>query len=571
MVNPDLPKIAAAMDAVCEKMLIYQVTDKERPDYGGYFDDTYGFASPSHIGNAHFIQIAGCCCFCPESAYYDNAAVLERLMLAVAYQKKCQRPSGFIDIPFTNFDSPSDTGFAISILAMAAYMAQQAGTEAGKRFDAAIKPYLLSSADAVAGGGFHTPNHRWVIASAMAQVMELYPEADYTEAIEAYLKEGIDINPDGFYSERSTGGYNAVVNRQLTYLAEAMCHPDIHDAVKANLDCMMRLVNSDWSVVTSVSLRQDKGTRITPAKGVDSFYYTAMRTGDPVLSRAAQKLLELCGYRNDYLLYLFARHPEWRDCTLPQGQDFEDYTAYMADSGIYRIRRGPLSVTVVNGLSGVLSLSYGKADLSELRLFSPYFAGAKFKGTHMQPIDGGVRVTLQSEFLLPQLPGYWLPTGKPVDFNRLPFGNLDDRTVNKRPEFIFYLDIVECPGGLDLHIRTDGGMECVPFLAEFLFVPGGQVETEDVSFTAVPDQTLLLKSGYMTYSAGGDAITIGPGCHAHRSNYNGLEGTDGLFRVVLSDWSPVDRSVSIRVGKWSECEGQCLSSKGPCRASTLPS
>ena len=52
-------------------------------------------------------------------------------------------------------------------------------------------------------GGFHTPNHRWVLVAAQAQM--LYPELRVLPAVEAYLGEGIDINADGEYMERSTG------------------------------------------------------------------------------------------------------------------------------------------------------------------------------------------------------------------------------------------------------------------------------------------------------------------------------------------------------------------------------
>lgn len=64
-------------------------------------------------------------------------------------------------------------------------------------------------------GGVHTPNHRWVICSALSQINALFPDIKYVNRIDEWLSEGIYINEDGHFPERSSN-YSAVVDRTLT-------------------------------------------------------------------------------------------------------------------------------------------------------------------------------------------------------------------------------------------------------------------------------------------------------------------------------------------------------------------
>lgn len=551
-----------SMDALALDMMRFQVMDSSRPDFGGWFSDEYGFASPCHIGNSRYISILGGCFFSEGSALYGDKMVWERLLNAVRFQKKAVRESGLLDLPFTNFDSPPDTCFALSLLASVAYIAKVSTLAEAKIFLAELEPYVIKCVSAVLKDGFHTPNHRWVITSALLQAQDVFPTPDVTEKVNDYIAEGIDINSDGFYSEKSAGCYNAIVNRSLIYIYELTGKEEFKNAVLKNLDNILYLVHADGSVVTSVSIRQDNGLTKYLDECLDGFYYAAHLTGDGRHSAVAEELLKK-GDVSEHLLYLFAKHPEWKEKELPPATPMGDYKVFMKESGVWRVKRGKLSLTAAVGMSGALSVKYGSVNLSQFRIFSPYFAGAKFKSSKLEEIENGIRIYYESEFLLPQLPSYWMPTKKPFPFEELPYKTLEKRELKPRPQLYYTMDIIDLGDSFTLSIKSSQGMNSVPFIAELLFTPNGRIESDCISVPMHADDTVLLKSGDFHFVNNADCITVSGTGHAHRANYSGVEGTNGMLRAVISDWTPVDRTITLRFGQWSEAEGICYSANGP--------
>ena len=158
-----------------------------------------------------------------------------------------------------NVDSPPDSAFSINDLAEAALLLRLPGRDgvAVKSLTAALDDLLAAATPALAGGGVHTPNHRWEISAALARLHRLAPRAALADRVEQWLAEGVDI-ADGLYSERSANYAAFVSNPSLLVVAEVFDRPELVDAVERNLAATLDLLLPDGSVETVLSRRQDQ-------------------------------------------------------------------------------------------------------------------------------------------------------------------------------------------------------------------------------------------------------------------------------------------------------------------------
>jgi hypothetical protein len=191
-------------------------------------------------------------------AYGREGPLLDHAARLAARLRELQGPSGL----FTggdNVDSPPDSAFSVNDLADALWLLRRDPPGAGDHELADLLGDLLTAVTpALARGGVHTPNHRWEISAALARLHRLAPDRALAERVGQWLAEGVDIDDDGLYSERSANYAAYVSNPSLLAISDVFDRPDLIDAVERNLDATLDLLLPDGSVETVLSRRQDQ-------------------------------------------------------------------------------------------------------------------------------------------------------------------------------------------------------------------------------------------------------------------------------------------------------------------------
>ena len=512
-------------DTAVQSLLQAQITDSAS-QWRGSVPDQFGLHS---AGSASGVSETLAASFVhPRSRFHRDGVLLGRIRLAAGFLERAQSPQGNIDLLTTNFNSPPDTGFVVHNVATAAAIGRLHGAP---EIAATLRPFLLKAAEGMATGGVHTPNHRWVICAALAQTNDLFPDPRFVRRIDEWLAEGIDIDRDGQYTERSTLTYNIVTDRAFVVMAAKLKRPALLDPVRQNLRALMYLLHADGEVVTEISRRQDQYTRGGLAGYWFTLTYMAVADRDGAFATMARQAAD--GVRLSGLL----EYPELSQ-PLPAPQPLpSDYEKIFSEIGIARIRRGPLSATLaLGGSSRVLSLRYGDAVVEGVRFATSFFGKGQFV-----PATGAkegsaylFRQSLEAPYYQPLArtitPDTWTPTRperRQTEINRLEQA----------------AEVTEMKSGFRVRVKATGTTG-VPLAVEITFRDGGRLE----GCTAVPGTpgSYVLEGGAGVYRAGKNEIRFGPGGAPHR--YVQLRGAEPKLpgqSVYITGFTPFDRTLTF--------------------------
>jgi hypothetical protein len=391
-----------------------------------------------------------------------------------------------------------------------------------------------------------------VIVGALAQTARLFPDIDVRDVVRAYVAEGFDLDAEGTYLERSMGVYDAVTNRSLLLFAENWDDPDdiaaAHAAAEANLTLNLHMLHADGTAETGLSRRQDYGTRAVPTVLIAPYLHSAAVTPNPVFVRAAQMLWEKADKTK-------LRNMSWQAYTLmkfgePPASEAElphDFTKHYPLNRFWRVRRDKLSATVFGGVTRLMALTYGAAEMTSLKIAQTYFGVGLFTGDSLQ-VDGQTAVLRSEGPHRPHRPGYDLPAGRPVSRDSWDAINLL-RDYKPLPPPTSALHITATDDGFKFHYETLDGLDRVAAQIALDFPAGGLWETGDTALTTQPGQVIFLKRGSGRMRYGNDVIEIGPGANAHL--YQHMRESEppeaGLVRVLLTFVTPVSHRFALRV------------------------
>lgn len=520
------PALVARHDTAVENQIKQQITDPSHPRRGSTPDAFGLFADGTASGIFDALITAY---LCPQSRHYHDKALVERMTLASGYLDRWQTSDGNVTLPITNFNSPPDTAFVVWGAAAAAHKAILYREPGLARL---LENFLRRAGRALTVGGIHTPNHRWVVSSALANIHELYPDTSYVRRIDQWLSEGIDIDPDGQFTERSTATYNGIVDRALVLLAIKLKRPELLEPVRRNLDAMMYLLHPGGEVVTEISTRQDRNTRGTMAGYWLPLRYLAALDRNGRYSAMARMVDQAAS------LSALMEYPELS--TLPESAALpEDYEKIFPHIGVARIRRGLTSATLPLGHdSRLLILRRGDAVINAVRFASAFFGKGQFV-----PASGAKHAQAYVFEQSLEAPYY-----QPLDPPRRVSADdwMETRRLRRQTEICrmqYSADVTERAAGFTMRLRA-AGTDHVPVAVEINLREGGQLE--GCSPAPHVADAWILKNDYATYRVGRHAIRFGPGAAPHQ--YTQVRGAEPKMpgpSVYITGYTPFDRSLEF--------------------------
>ena len=524
--------IVKAHDDKLKHWLDAQVTDPES-QWCGAVPDKWGLYHCSAA--AGLLRDATAAYFHPQSEFHARKELCTRMKLAADFLVRSQNEEGYIDLITTNFGSPPDTGFVVHNVGVAAKLATLHHDNAVLSL---MKDFLVRAGQGLIKGGIHTPNHRWVVCAALAQIHDLFPDPRYVERIDQWLGEGIDIDEEGQFTERSTAGYNAVVDDAFVVTAHKLKRPGLLEPVRRNLDAMAYLLHPTGEVVTEISRRQDLNTRGTMSGYWFALRYMSIRDGNGLYTSMLKPL------EPEHVdLARLMEYPELQNelpAATPIPDDYEkDYALY----GISRIGRGKTSATIIHKEnSRWISLRRGEAVVNAIRFASAFFGKGQFipaeyekrgdefhfkqglMGRYLQPI------TEPSQ--LPIRPDGWVQV-------------IGKRRMTEIRRMGYEASFRETAQGFEISI-TAQGTNNVPLAVEINLREGG--ELSGVATAPNSPDAFLLKDGFAEYRMGSDTIRFGPGLCEHA--YVQVRGAEPKLpgpSVYLTGYTPFQHTLAFQM------------------------
>ncbi|WP_276501687.1 hypothetical protein [Terrimonas pollutisoli] len=506
--------------------------------------------------------------YCSEgSKYYHDPLIVSRLDWLIRFLAESQSEDGTVNI--ANLESPPDTAFLMEILCATAHILSKDNSKELSAINSELKKIIVKAGDALSKGGVHTPNHRWVISAALSQINDLYPDKKYRDRIEDWLGEGIFIDKDGHYPERS-GTYSAVEDTAFITMARLLNKPSLLEPVRKNLEMMYYYMEPDGELVSVDSRRQDQYA----ARNISLFYlqyrYMAIRDNNSHFAAIAKQIESMKDFREavlDRALFYFMENSLLQK-QLPAADHLPvNYEKLFTTSHLLRIRRDNTTATLFGGVDWPLitasgrsnspnffSYRRGNAVLKYMRLSSGFFSmgyfysdGLRKEGSkyilykklevpYYQPLPMDKRNSRGDYKLSPSIDDrFW----NKMDFKNRPVSNV--KTLETTITFI------ETNGAVELNFHIDG-LKGVPVTIELCFKEGGNLS----GVIASDNNNFFHEKDVAQYSFGEDRIRFGQGTLVHRS-VNNLEGerysthfgslrTDGMH-VYLTGVTPFNHKL----------------------------
>lgn len=540
-------EIVKACDKAVDRLMSATITDTNHPQYGGVFNRVEGYVTPgASIGCMLTYTPAY---YNEYSAYFMDTELLSFMNRAIEYTLNIQREDGTIDLLISNFYSAPDTGFMMHNIGRV-YKIMDANAKTDKELE--IKDKLLTliqkAGEGLRDGGFHTPNHRWVEAAGLAIAYNITKDESFKDMALMYLAEGIDIDENGEFTERSPGIYNAVNDNALMLLAEELNKPELAEHAVKNLEMMFNYFEPDGSVFTQNSVRVDKGEGMPGKSFYPTNYYhiylkAAYLKKNPRFAKMADLIFEsakkgTAGVPGNLWLYMTVDGlSEYEPVVEELPNEFE---VFFKPSNIVRARKGDFGVTILGESPNFLFVQIGRLRCYT-RMCASFFAVAQFKANEITKTKNGYSMEFTASGR------YKWPFETPPDTNIWEDMDHASRKSVNEVSLKFTIDLQIKDKSVLMDVKTEG-CDRVPLKLEFCFTGGCAVNGPGFMVEGKAGNSIIVGAGEVKASLGLNEITVGPGFAEHKyaaSMRGSVPKSNNDFTVYFTGFSNIVKTIEI--------------------------
>ena len=535
-----LKKLAAIHDQRINGLLTMQLDQPGTRWDGGIINE---YDIPNAHSTKNFIAKIGGVYACKWSTFYLSPQLEKPLERAISCLCNVQYEDGTIDLHSTNFHSTPDTAFLVNYLSPVYVVLKRINRPGLKKSIAGLAQFIEQAGKCLGVGGIHTANHRWVVCSALARMHSFFPSPAYLARIEEWLSEGIDIDPDGQYTEQSVATYSPVIDNMFITLGKILGRPSFYDVVRKNLEMSLYYIQPGLEVLTDASGRQDSAQ----TRYVNSYYYAyrymAIMDQNPVFAALCRQMEDQIPEKIASSAPLMAELIEEAVFEQPlpvSGRIPDDYFKRFVYSGVFRIRRSNLDLSVIERNPTFLRFMKGRAVLQSIRLHAAFFGS---KGQFMSETAEllGKKIILSRTMVH----GYFQPfpedrrTGD-GDWSKMP---RNQREMTEVQTLTQRVSIEEVDGKVTVEIGVEG-TEQVPVSIELSFRAGGKLS--GVTPDKRTENAYFLENGVGEYRVGTDVIRFGPGQAPHKwAQMRGMLPKQEGESVYLTAYTPFRHTIEL--------------------------
>lgn len=535
--NEIVKKLAVLNDAKIEGLLARQISQAGDRWNGGLPN---AYELPNVHSTTSFIVVLGGAYAAEYSTYYRSKALEQPLEKAVSCLLRVQHEDGTIDLHSTNFHSTPDTAFLVNYLSPVYACLKRMEQPGLSGFITQLENFLRKTSKCLLVGGIHTANHRWVVSSALARIHTFFPDQRLVDRIDEWLGEGIDQDPDGQYTERSVSIYSPVCNTMFLTIGRLLDRPELLDAVRTNLKMSLYYIQPSGEVLTDASNRQDRAYTGYVKEYYYSYRYLATLDDNPEFAAICQLIETEMPERITHFLPLLLEDPIFDRPMPAPGKIPDDYFRRFAHSGIFRIRRGDIDISVIENNPTFLTYRKGEAVLQSMRLGAAFFGKAQFESQEAE-FDGET-ITLKWSAAGP----YYQPVAADLRSGDNDWARVErkSREQSEVQRMNMVITIRESEGKVTVEAAITGTAH-VPVAWELSFRAGGAL-TGVIKDPQV-ENAYFLESGSGTYQVGEDIIRFGNGAVTHKwSQMRGTLPKQEGNSVYITGYTPFRHTVVLQ-------------------------